>query len=307
VRRRAISDARSSSTCQGPLRNVDDWPIRHGVVVIAGKLRRQVAVLVAAATLTIAGCSLIGPLATPSEPFSDFSVGEFGGIDGRQNILYVRAADGVALLISRAPAAGQLSDQSLSRLQELLTSEQFREEVTREAQRKSKAPAPVCSDQITTEVTMGSLSMSRTEPCNEKSEPTPAFDEILSIVAPAMQGNFDEPVDTTEPRLLSMRLERSQVQDQPAYTIRIDGAGRARITIAGRASELHELSIQQRDTVRLLQARIIDEPVVPCTSTAYYQLHVDSKPAVSGPDCGFPQRQPEFRALTVLLETAFGV
>jgi hypothetical protein len=261
----------------------------------------------AAAALTVAGCAPVGPLAKPSEPFNDFSVGEFGGIDGRQNILYVRAADGVALLISRAPAAGQLTDQSLGRLQELLTSEQFREEVRREAQRKSKAPAPVCSDQITTEVTMGSLSMSRTEPCGEKSEPTPAFDEILSIVAPAMQGNFDGPVDTTEPRLLPMRLERLQVQDQPAYRIRIDAAGRAMITIAGRESELHELSIQQRDTVRLLQARVIDEPVVPCTSTAHYQLHVESEPAVSGPDCGFPQRQPEFRALTVLLETAFGI
>jgi hypothetical protein len=246
-------------------------------------------------------------MATPSEPFSDFSVGEFGGIDGRQNILYVRAADGVALLISRAPAAGRLSDQSLSRLQGLLTSKQFREEVTREAQRKSTAPAPVCSDQITTEVTMGSLSMSRTEPCGDKSEPTPAFDEILSIVAPAMQGNFDGPVGTAEPRLLSMRLERLQVQDQPAYTIRIDAAARAMITIAGRRSELHELSIQQRDTVRLLLARVIGEPVVPCTSTVHYQLYVDTEPAVSGPDCGFPQRQPEFRALPVLLETAFGV
>jgi hypothetical protein len=276
-------------------------------VVIAGKLRRRVAVLVTATTLTVAGCSLIGPLATPSEPFSDFSVGEFGGIDGRQNILYVRAADGVALLISRAPAAGRLSDQSLSRLQGLLTSKQFREEVTREAQRKSTAPAPVCSDQITTEVTMGSLSMSSTEPCGEESEPTPAFDEILSIVAPAMQGNFDGPVGTAEPRLLPMRLERPQVQDQPAYTIRIDAAARAMITIAGRRSELHELSIQQRDTVRLLLARVIEEPVVPCTSTVHYQLYVDTEPAVSGPDCGFPQRQPEFRALTVLLETAFGV
>jgi hypothetical protein len=288
-----------------PLRNLDDWLIRHGGVVIAGKLRRRVAVLVTAATLTLTACSVDGPWATPSEPFSDFSVGEFGGIDGRQNILYVRAADGVALLISRAPAAGQLSDQSLSRLQELLTSEQFREEVTRETRRKSKAP--VCSDQITSEVTMGSLSMSRSEPCGEKSEPTPAFEEILSIVAPAMQGNFDGPVDTSEPRLLAMRLERLQIQDQPAYTIKIDAAGRAMITIAGRASELHELSIQQRDAVRLLQARVIDDPVVPCTSTAYYQLHIDSEPAVSGPDCGFPQRQPEFRALTVLLETAFGV
>ena len=263
--------------------------------------------LITAAVLTVTGCSLVGPVAAPSEPFGDFSVGEFGGIDGRQNILHVSAADGAALLISRAPAAGQLSDQSLSRLRELLTSEQFREEVNQEAQRKSKPSVPVCSDQITTEVTMGSLSMSRTEPCGEKSEPTPAFDEILGIVAPAMQGSFDGTVDSADPRLLPMRLERSPVQDQPTYAIRIDAAARAMITIAGRRSGLHELSIQQRDTVRLLQARIIDQPVVPCTSTAYYRLHVYTEPAVSGPDCGFPQRQPEFRALTALLETAFGV
>ena len=43
------------------------------------------------------------------------------------------------------------------------------------------------------------------------------------------------------------------------------------------------------------------------TTTAHYRLHVDKEPPVSGPDCGFPQRQLEFRALTVLLETAFGV
>ena len=78
--------------------------------------------LITAVTLTAAGCSLIGPSATPSERFIDFSVAEFGGIDGRQNILYVRAADGIALLISGAPAAGQLSDQAMSRLKALLTS-----------------------------------------------------------------------------------------------------------------------------------------------------------------------------------------
>jgi hypothetical protein len=112
-----------------------------------------------AAALAVAGCSLIGPSTVPSEPFSDFSVGEFGGIDGRQNVLYVRA-DGVALLISRMPASGRLSEQALQRLQTLLTSRQFRQEVARETQRKSQAPAPVCTDQITTEVTMGGLSMS---------------------------------------------------------------------------------------------------------------------------------------------------
>jgi len=268
--------------------------------------------LVAVAFLAVAGCSLIGPLAAPSEPFGDFSLGEFGGIDGRQNILYVMA-DGVALLVSPTPAAGRLSDQDLSRLKTLLTSRQFRHEVKREAERKAKSPAPVCADQITTEVTMGRLWMSRTAPCGTKAAPTPAFDEIVSILSPAMQGNFDGPVDTTEPRLRPIRLERLQLQDQPAYTITIDAAGRAMITITGRTSEFHHLSIQQRDTVRLLLARLIETPVVPCTSTAHYQVHIDTGPNKSepnnsgGPDCGFPQRQPEFRALTMLLENAFGV
>jgi hypothetical protein len=267
--------------------------------------------LVAVAFLGIAGCSLVDHSAATSEPFGDFSMGEFGGIDGRQNIVYVRA-DGVALLVSPMPAAGRLNDQDLSRLKTLLTSRQFRQEVKREAERKATSPAPVCSDQITTEVTMGRLWMSRTGPCGTEATPTPAFDEIVSILSPVMHGNFEGPVDTTEPRLLPMRLERLQLQDQPAYAITIDAAGRAMITIAGRTSESHNLSIQQRDTVRLLLARLIETPVVPCTSTAHYQLHIESAPnnsgpKMSGPDCGFPQRQPEFRALTVLLENAFGV
>jgi len=105
--------------------------------------------LIAAVLLTVAGCSLIGRAAVPAEPFGDFVVGEFGGIDGRQNILYVRA-DGVALLVSRAPAAGKLSDRTMSRLQTLLTSGQFRQEVARDAKRKQRAPVPVCADQVTT-------------------------------------------------------------------------------------------------------------------------------------------------------------
>jgi hypothetical protein len=277
--------------------------------------------LLAVAVLTATGCAFVGPSAAPSEPFGDFSVGEFGGIDGRQNILYVRA-DGTALLISRTPAAGRLSDQDVGRLKILLTSRQFRQEVEREAERKAKSPAPVCTDQITTDVTMGSLWMSRTDPCGTQAAPAPAFEEIISIVAPAMQGNFDGPVNTTEPRLLPMRLVRLLVQDQLPYTIKIDAAGRAMITIAGRKPEVHDLSIQQRDTVRLLLARLVETPVVSCTSPVHYQLQIDTwpnipgpnipgpnipGPEISGPDCGFPQRQPEFHALTVLLENAFGV
>jgi hypothetical protein len=263
-------------------------------------------VLIAASALAVAGCSLTGPLATPSEPFSDFTVGEFGGIDGRQNILHVRA-DGVALLISRVPAAGWLSDQRLSRLRTLLTSEQFGKEVANAAQRTPRTTEQVCSDLITNEVTMGNLSMSRAEPCDEESRPAPAFDEIVSIVAPAMRGTFDGPVETTEPRLFPVRLERMELQNQAAYMIKVDAAGRGTITLAGGGSKERDLSVQQRDTLRLLIARVIEEPLVPCTTTAHYRLHIDIKPAISAPDCGFRERQPEFRELTVLLEDAFDI
>lgn len=240
----------------------------------------------------------------PSVPFSDFTVGEFGGIDGRQNILHVRA-DGVALLISRVPAAGRLSDQKLSRLRTILTSEQFSKEVADGAQRKPGTTEQVCSDLITNEVTMGNLSMSQTEPCGVESQPTPAFDEIVSIVAPAMTGNFDGPVETAEPPLFPVRLERMEHQNQAAHVIKVDAAGRGTIRLAGGGSKQRDLSVQQRDTLRLLIARISEEPVVPCTSTVHYRLDVATEPAISGPDCGFRERQPEFGALTVLLEDAF--
>ena len=68
-------------------------------------MRRPLAIIGAAVLLVLTGCSLVGPVAVPSEPFSDFVVGEFGGIDGRQNIVYVRA-DGVALLGSRQRPPG---------------------------------------------------------------------------------------------------------------------------------------------------------------------------------------------------------
>jgi hypothetical protein len=269
-------------------------------------MRRALAIIGAAVLLILTGCSLVDRVAVPSEPFGDFAVGEFGGIDGRQNVVYVRA-DGVALLVSRQPSAGRLSGQSLSRLRTLLTSDQFRQEVAADAQRKRRAPVPVCADQITIEVTMGTLSMSRSDPCREKSEPTPAFDEITGILAPALRGDFDGPADTAQPRLFPMSLERIQLQDRPAYLIKIDAAGRAKIMMSGQTSEWHSLSVQQRDALRLLVARVIEKPVSPCTSQAHYRLQVDKQPAVEGPDCGFPERQLEFRALTALLENAFGV
>jgi hypothetical protein len=124
-------------------------------------------------------------------------------------------------------------------------------------------------------------------------------------MAAAMRGNFDGAVDTTEPRLFALRLERRALQNQAGYMIKIDTAGRGMIKLAGGGSKQRDLSVQQRDTLRLLIARIIEEPVVPCTSTAHYRLDIATEPAISGPDCGFRERQPEFAALAVLLENAF--
>ena len=121
-----------------------------------------------------------------------------------------------------------------------------------------------------------------------------AFDEITGILAPGAAGNFDGPADTAQPRLFPMSLQRIQLQDRPAYVIKIDAAGRAKIMISGRTSEWHSLSVQQRDTVRLLVARVIEKPVAPCTSQAYYRLQVDKKPAAEGPDCGFPDGSSSF-------------
>jgi hypothetical protein len=147
--------------------------------------------------------------------------------------------------------------------------------------------------------------MSRTEPCGDESGPTPAFDEIISIVAPVLRGSFDGPVDTPEPRLVPLRLERSGGQTQPGYWIEVDASGRGMITVAGGRPQQRELEFQQRDTLRLLIARIIEKPVVPCTPSGHYQLRVEKQPAVIGPECGFPERQREFHAVTVLLEEAF--
>jgi hypothetical protein len=47
--------------------------------------------------------------------------------------------------------------------------------------------------------------------------------------------------------------------------------------------------------------------VVPCTSSDHYHLRIENQPPVIGPECGFPERQPEFHAVAMLLEDAFNV
>ena len=247
-----------------------------------------------------AGCSGNPPPAA-LVPFGDFAVGEFGGVDGRQNILRVRK-DGVALLIAGSPAAGRLSDSDLARLRTLLTSEQFRSEVAREAALPKREQT--CSDQIITEITMGSLSMSRTGPCGaDDLPPAPAFAEILSIVAPARDGQFASPVGDGAPRLVPVRLERLPVRNRPGYVITLDQDGRGSITEPGEPARGATLSERRQDAVRMLELLLSEGPVPPCNSPESYRLRIDGGEV--RPDCSFRGRYPEFRALVSLLEDAF--
>lgn len=251
-----------------------------------------------------AGCtsrSSPDPSPAPPEPFGEFAVGEFGGVDGRQNILRVRP-DGTALLITREPAAGRLSDADLQRLRTLLTSEQFRLEAARGGDGQPDPPS--CTDQIITEVRMGSLSVTRTGPCGEGDlAPAPAFEEILTIVGPARQGVFAGPVKGTDPPLVPVRLERVAVPNQPAYVITVDAAGRASRTEADHPTRTEQLTTEQRDTLRLLLPLLDEGPAPSCDSPEYYRLRIGE--GAVRPDCSVRGRYPEYRAVVALLDQVF--
>ncbi len=260
-----------------------------------------------AAVCLVTGCSVLFPTVQPSlpppEPFGEFAVGEFGGVDGRQNILRVQP-DGAAVLISREPAAGRLNGNDLARLRELLTSEQFRLEVAREAQDRQDPMR--CSDQIITEVRMGDLALSRSGPCGAKERPpTPAFTEILSLVASARKGRFAAPLGDTAPPLVPVELRRLGGAGRLGYRIDVAADGGGSITIKDPPAHSGRLTVGQQDVLRLLLPILDAAAVTACSSTESYQIRIDD--SAPRADCSWRRSQPEVRAVVTVLEAAFGV
>jgi hypothetical protein len=280
--------------------------VGQGVGVRRTLHRRLVGLMLVAALIGAAGCSReTSP--EPPEPFGDFAVGQFGGVAGLQEVLRVRA-DGNAVLIAREPASGRFTEEEMARLRTLLTSEQFRQEAARELEWKRKPRKIECSDQIITEVSMGSLSLSRSGPCGQEDLPdAPAFNEILTIVGPARRGDFAGPVEGSEPRLVPVRLERLTTSSRSGYVITTDGRGAGSIELDGAASRSNALTAAERDTARLLIPELISGPITLCQSTEHYRVRIEGDTPVSASDCEFRRRYPEFRALVKVMETAFGV
>ena len=265
-------------------------------------MRRRLGIITAALAglLLLGSCAVAAPLGeprlAPPEPFGDFAVGKFGGVDGRQDILRVRA-DGVALSIAPRPAAGRLDADTMRRLRELLTSEQFRMEVARENDRPPRDPMR-CADGITTEVRMGSLVLRRSDSCGSPDRPpVPAFSEIWSLLADARRGSFAAGMGATGPALVPVRAERLT---DPGYVITVDAAGVGTVSVGGGPARPGRLEQPQRDTLRLLLAEL-REGGATCSATARYRVRIDGVEV--RPDCN--RRYPELRATLVLLEGAF--
>jgi hypothetical protein len=264
-------------------------------------LARSSAILLAVGVLAGAACSRLDltrdppPTPVPKVAFRDFTVEETGGIDGRHNVLLVRT-DGVAISMSWKPAAGQLSPDTMTRLQRLLESEQFRIDVAR----GDETASPQCSDQITMRLVMGALAISQTGPCPTGAAPTPAFDEILGILSAPLRGEFDRPVAGGEPRLVPIRLEAQAEAGQPAHVITVDARGRAVKTTPGAATVRRTLEAGQQDALRLLLDRLRSMPPVDCAKPGRYRAVIGGKATVT--ECDYFYAQPELRAVVNLLE-----
>ena len=245
------------------------------------------------------------PAPGPPVPFSELRVTEVGGIDGRFNVLVIRT-DGVAVLMGRAPSAGQLADAKLSRLRALLESEQFRREVA--AASESSPEPPQCTDQITVELRMGSLAISRTGPCpsDDGRRPMPAYDEILSIVNAPLHGQFDRPVPAGPPVLVPVRLEAQTTATEPGYQATVDARGRGTLTRSGSAPVRRTLPAESQDTLRLLIPRLTSasptaSPTA-CAEPGRHRVTTGGRDPVTVVECGYGFTQPELRAIVALLQ-----
>lgn len=241
---------------------------------------------------------MFGPDPVPAVPFGEVTMTEAGGVDGRRNIVVLRP-DGVALAITREPAAGRLAPATMARIEELFASEQFRVEAARKVEQSSR-----CADEIYRRVALGPISVTRGTSCDApKGEPLPAYRELVQLLDPALRGEFDGPVDDPDPELPEVTLARTGEVDDP-YAIVVDPDGSARLTRPDIPSTQAELTQSGRDALRMLLVRISAAPRRARAGKDLYRLSFTGT-AVNPSE--IPEASPEVWAVIALLEDAFGV
>lgn len=113
----------------------------------------------------------------------------------------------------------------------LLASDDLRDEAAATASRER---VPVCPDSLSIMLTIGDLTMTETGSCDGVTQaPTPAFDEIVRLLTPALGGQFDGPVAGDQPHLVPMRLEGRPLGQQQESVFAVDAEGQVRRTTPG--------------------------------------------------------------------------
>lgn len=270
----------------------------------AGSVDRRLALPIVVVLMALAwGAAACGTVRSQPRPAADqpFTVSESGGIDGRMTTLLVRP-DGVAVLMSRRPAAGQVRSETLDRVRELLGSE----DLAAEAATASREHVPVCPDNLSITLTAGDLTMTETGSCDGVEQaPSPVFDEIVRLVSPALAGRFDGPVVGDQPHLVALRLEGRPLGEHQELVFTVDPAGEVRRVTPGQPDDVRSLAAGDRDVLRLLLERLQTGRVEPCSASKRYDLTISGATEVTGPDCGFADRQAEVRAVVSVVENQF--
>lgn len=231
-------------------------------------------------------------------PFGEVTLTEAGGVDGRRNVLVLRP-DGVALAVTRQPAAGRLAPATMARVEAIFASEQLRTEAARKVE-----PSSRCADEIYRQVAMGPITVTRGTSCDpRKGEDLPAYRELVQLLGPALRGEFDGPVDDPDPALPAVILAREGAVDHP-YEIAVDLDGSARLTRPAQPAADAELTASGRDALRLLLVRISAAPRRAPTRADPYRLSFAGTAVTPGE---IPAASPEIRAVIALLEETFNL
>lgn len=265
--------------------------------------RPTVLALLVGAALVLAGASGCGPDPTGPGPSGDlpFTIIEAGGIDGRANTLHV-SPDGVAVWMSARPAAGQVRRETLDRVHDLLGSDDLR----REAATAGRQDVPVCPDNLSITLTVGDLTMTATGSCRGVTwAPSPVFDEIVRLMAPALDGRFDGPVGSDAPSLVPVRLEGRPLGAAEDSVFTVDAEGRLRRATPGHPAEERSLAVGDRDVLRLLLERLRTGRLEPCPAPDRYRITIGGRSEMTASDCAFVDRQAEVRAVAAVVENPF--
>ena len=260
---------------------------------------RTVVVALLAVSLLQGGCARPVQRAV----FGEFSVTRSGGVAGVHDELRV-SPDGLAVELSPDLRVGRLSADRMAQARRLLESD----ELAREARAARRDDDDGCVDTFVTGVRMGDFSMAAPGSCGaSRPRATPAFDELLTVVAGARRGVFDEPLGPGDALASSVRVTQPGASGREPFTIDVDQDGTATLRRAGAAPERVDLDGDQREGVGFVADGLLGVTPTACAQPSSPTIEVVGRDGrrVGGSACGFGARRVDAYAVLEELSRLF--